>query len=401
MEAQSVTRFRKYLQIKSVHPNPDYWGIVEFLKEQAQEIGLEFQVVECVKNKPIVVLKLAGTDPSLQSVLFNSHSDVVPVFEENWKYPPFGAERVKQENGDYHIYARGAQDMKMAGSCYLEAMRELKLSGKIPKRNIFALYVPDEEIGGRDGMGSFVNTAEFKALNAGFDIDEGINSSNSTTVLMNSERTLCWVKLIAHGNTGHGSQFIEGTAIEKLLPVVNELMKFREQQLNSLNNNIKTTKMEEQGHYTSVNLTMLDGGKQANVVPATFSAVFDIRITPDVNYIDFFNWVEKLAADNGVEVEYITRDDAGVVTSLDESDIFIKAMNKVCKSFNLRTVPFISPGITDARYVRKAGVPAVGLNPVTNIPLLAHDHNEYIRESDFISSISFYSELMSELGNAS
>jgi aminoacylase len=35
--------------------------------------------------------------------MLNSHTDVVPVFEENWDTPPFAAH--KKENGD--IVARG------------------------------------------------------------------------------------------------------------------------------------------------------------------------------------------------------------------------------------------------------------------------------------------------------
>lgn len=52
----------------------------EFLLEQAKELGAESQVVECVPGKPIVLMKLVGEDPSLPSVLLNSHTDVVPVF---------------------------------------------------------------------------------------------------------------------------------------------------------------------------------------------------------------------------------------------------------------------------------------------------------------------------------
>ena len=51
-----------------------------FLQGQAEELGAEFQVMECVPGKPIVLMTLQGQDPSLQSVLLNSHTDVVPVF---------------------------------------------------------------------------------------------------------------------------------------------------------------------------------------------------------------------------------------------------------------------------------------------------------------------------------
>jgi acetylornithine deacetylase/succinyl-diaminopimelate desuccinylase-like protein len=55
---------------------------VDFLKKQADEIGLDFKVVYPVKKeKPVVILTYFGLDPNLKSILLNSHMDVVAVFE--------------------------------------------------------------------------------------------------------------------------------------------------------------------------------------------------------------------------------------------------------------------------------------------------------------------------------
>ncbi|OMJ20661.1 Aminoacylase-1 [Smittium culicis] len=402
MEPESVSRFREYLRIESVHPNPDYYGVADFLKKQAEEIGVEYQCIEAIKGKPVVVLKLAGSDPSLKSVILNSHSDVVPVYREKWKYEPFGAERVQIEGtSDYKIYARGAQDMKVTGSCYLEAFRTLKKSGKILKRNVYAMFVPDEEIGGKEGMGAFIKTKEFKDMNAGFDIDEGIQSLNDVTYAFFQERTLCWVKFIAHGNTGHGSQFIEGTAIEKLLPVINELSNFRKVQLDSLKEKFSISQMQNQGNFTSVNLTMLEGGKQPNVIPATYSATFDIRVTPNTDLNQFFQYLESLAADNDVSIEYINRDLVNISTTFDKNsnNLLYTAFLKIIDKHNINLTPTICPGITDARFVRAEGIPAIGINPMTFLPFLAHDHDEYITESKFIKAIDFYIDLITEMAN--
>lgn len=81
-----------------------------------------------VKDKPIDILTLKGTDESLPSIILNSHTDVVPVVREKWTVDPF--EAIKKPNGD--IVARGSQDMKCVGIWYLEALR--KLSGQKFKR---------------------------------------------------------------------------------------------------------------------------------------------------------------------------------------------------------------------------------------------------------------------------
>lgn len=45
-ENPSVTRFREYLRIKTVQPNPDYESCKKWLLNQAKDIGLTSQVFE-------------------------------------------------------------------------------------------------------------------------------------------------------------------------------------------------------------------------------------------------------------------------------------------------------------------------------------------------------------------
>ena len=75
-----------------------------------------------IVGKPIFIMTWPGTEPELPTLLLNSHTDVVPVFPESWKYDPF--EAVKEPNGD--IYARGTQDMKSVGIQHIEAIHRLK-----------------------------------------------------------------------------------------------------------------------------------------------------------------------------------------------------------------------------------------------------------------------------------
>lgn len=111
-EHPAVTRFREYLRIKTVQPNPDYASCLTFLERQATELGLPIKAIEAYPGKPNIIMTFEGRDPSLPAILLNSHTDVVPVFPEKWSCDPF--EAVKRENGD--ILARGAQDMKCVGA---------------------------------------------------------------------------------------------------------------------------------------------------------------------------------------------------------------------------------------------------------------------------------------------
>ena len=90
--------------------------------------------------------------------MLNSHIDVVPVFPDQWDHPPFSAHKTD----DGWIYGRGTQDMKCVGIWYMEAIRNLKKEGFQPKRTIHVMWVPDEEIGGHDGMEKLIETDFFK-----------------------------------------------------------------------------------------------------------------------------------------------------------------------------------------------------------------------------------------------
>lgn len=60
-------------------------------------------------------------------------------------------------------------------------------------------------------------------------------------------------------------------------------MAFRQTQIDLLKNNPEL----EMGKASSLNLTVLQGGNQINVVPPTIYATFDMRLTVAVNLKEF------------------------------------------------------------------------------------------------------------------
>ena len=101
MTNSSTEVFQKYIRIATVQPDPDYYPAVEFLIEEAKTVGLSSQTIECLPGKPILILSWVGSDPSLSTIMLNSHMDVVPVFPEYWIHPPFSAHKVSQKKYTY------------------------------------------------------------------------------------------------------------------------------------------------------------------------------------------------------------------------------------------------------------------------------------------------------------
>ena len=66
-------------------------------------------------------------------------------------------------------------------------------------------FIADEEIGGHDGMMKFVLSQEFKKLNIGLALDEGLASPDETIPVFYGERNVFWVKFHCTGEANHMS----------------------------------------------------------------------------------------------------------------------------------------------------------------------------------------------------
>ncbi|KXS18754.1 aminoacylase-1A-like protein [Gonapodya prolifera JEL478] len=393
----SVARFQTYLRINTAQPKPDYAAATEWFRGQAQEIGLEFRTHDCVPGKTFSVLTLVGRNPSAPTLFLNSHIDVVPVDEEHWTSPPFAAER--RPNGD--IVARGAQDMKIVGVQYLEAIRVLKARGWVPEHTIHVCFTPDEEIGGIEGMMLFLKTDFFKELNIGFSLDEGISNLGNEITVFYAERTGCHTLISAHGKTGHGSQFIAESGPDKLLRLVDKFNGLRREEETKL----KTSTRDDGSPYalgdvTTLNLVSLKSGKAPNIVPGDAEALFDIRVTPRTDYYAFRSKLESFAREeSGVHLTFYGKPTPSPLPELEGPQYgpYWSRLDEVAKKRGLVLKPEIFPAGSDARYLRGIGIPALGISYLKNTPVLLHDHDEYVNDKLFLEGIDFYVDLLPAL----
>lgn len=223
----TIDLFRSVLRIPSTsHAGPSsgsYERIVSVLREAATQRGFETSIHYNVENKPILLCTVRGTHPELKSLLLNSHYDVVPAEDEKWTMGnPWDATRTNDgwiigrgvcvyvwggatkeivcvlgffflsvfcfffssslfllfsTTLAYDASIIGTQDMKCVCVQHLEALYRAVQRGPL-KRSVHITMVPDEEIGGRDGLGDFLETETFKNLNVGCALDEGLANPN-------------------------------------------------------------------------------------------------------------------------------------------------------------------------------------------------------------------------------
>ncbi|PIO65717.1 hypothetical protein TELCIR_12595, partial [Teladorsagia circumcincta] len=132
---------------------------------------------------------------------------------------------------------------------------------------------------------------------------------------------------------------------------MNEALKFREQQRRLLGADSRLTL----GDVTTLNLTILNGGVQANVLPEKFEAYFDIRITPTTDFDEFERMLGKWCKDagEGVTYEFISKDTNRNMTPTSADDPWWSAFEKSLKDKQCKFTKEIFSAATDSRFIRE------------------------------------------------
>lgn len=404
-DLSAIGRFTRYLRMKTVHPDPTpgYREAVQLFREYATAAGLTFRSFDLTDGHPVAIITWQGSDAALPSVVLNSHMDVVPVEASKWTKDPWAADIV-----DGKIYGRGTQDMKSVGSQYAEAILRLRKSGYTPARTIHLLYVPDEEVGGNRGIKLLLADPIVRELRPGLVLDEGLASPDGRVTVFYGEKKIWWLRVRATGAAGHGSRLMPGTAVPKLLRVVDRLLAFREEQARALEGGPSCGCGKTLQDVTALNCTMLSAGDasrfQYNVVPTEAVAGFDVRIPVTVDLAGFKAQLDEWCArEEGVSWELV----AGTGEAADrhavsppegyEWDLFCRATAAAgieCSE------PSIFPAATDSRWIRLAlGVPCFGFSPMANTPVLLHDHDEFVGVDTFLAGISGYEKMIPVLAS--
>jgi acetylornithine deacetylase/succinyl-diaminopimelate desuccinylase-like protein len=122
------------------------------------DAGLEPEILEPVRGRGSVHVRLHGDGTGGQPLLLLSHLDVVPAPPDRWTHPPFAA-----DIADGYIYGRGAVDMKQMVAMEIAVVRllaaEARAAGLHParqpipglRRDVLFTCTADEEAGGLDG----------------------------------------------------------------------------------------------------------------------------------------------------------------------------------------------------------------------------------------------------------
>lgn len=101
-------------------------------------------------------------------------------------------------------------------------------------------------------------------------------------------------------------------------------------------------------------IVYLQGGVQTNVVPEELTAVFDVRIPPNVDHEAFeqtiLGWCRE-AGDN-ITIDYEQKNTKIASTKLDDTNAYWIAFKAACDKLKINLQVGIRPGVSDSRFIR-------------------------------------------------
>ncbi|MPV35731.1 M20/M25/M40 family metallo-hydrolase [Georgenia subflava] len=369
---------------------PGERAAAEKVMELLTEVGWDPELVESAPGRASVLLRIPGTDPTRPALVLHGHTDVVPAAADDWTVDPFAA-----EVRDGMIWGRGAVDMKDMDAMMLAVVRDMGRTGWRPPRDLVVAFLADEEAGGV--MGShwlvdhrpevFEGATEAVSEVGGYSVEI---DGRRVYLLQTAEKGLAWLRLVADGRAGHGSQVNTENAITRLAEAVHRIGAHSwplhltgtvRQLLSGVADLTGTTFDPEDPDgidrlvaalgparkfvgatlRTGANPTQLGAGYKANVIPGQATASIDVRTIPG----DEPQVMETLAELAGphVRIERI-HSDVGLEVPFegDLVDAMVAAID--AEDPGATVLPYMLSGGTDNKALSRLGITGYGFAPL-------------------------------------
>lgn len=330
---------------------------------ELKKTGLKTQFL---KSNGFVSL-FAGKNLSFKpEILLAGHVDVVSAPAELFK--------LKETNG--RLIGRGVFDMKYALACYLLLARELR--GCLRKTAI--LFTSDEEVGGKNGTGYFVNNRVLPKMCV-------IPDGGKNFVFERSAKGILQLKILSSGKSAHGSRPWEGdNALEKLVECLSRLKKIFP----------KEPCKDKLHRHTSISINVLNAGTQTNLIPDLAEALVDIRVDTSSSLAQVRAGVLQVAEKYaGVSV---LEQNSAEPFMVDTKNKYLLLFAKLTRNRLGKNLEFLdSPGTCDARYFVNKRVPCVVLRPEGGGH---HTQNEWVQKDSLYEFYGILKRFVFEIENS-
>ena len=429
---RSIKSLSRSIQFKTIsHPDyekfdqAEFQGFLEWLEE---EYRLIFEKLEKKYIGRSLLLKWEGEDLTLDPILLTGHYDVVPVranANEIWKEKPFSG----KIDSDY-VWGRGALDDKSGVIAIMEAVSYLIKNDFFPKRTVYLSFGHDEEIGGRRGAAKVTEYLIDNGINLEWTLDEGsflleniIPGVNKAVAVINvAEKGSLTIQVIGKSKGGHSSMPESNSSVGYLAEA---LIKLEENPLPGKLDGISLRLFDEVSKHmpflykilfanlwlfeplinsslsrsasmnavlrTTTAPTMLSASERVNVLASEAIGVVNFRLHPRDNPESVINYVEKLVANENIEVKQLGKGQVASQVSDWNTKGYLAISDSVKEVYgDIIVAPGLMVGGSDSKHYGKAAKNSFRFNP---FPLAAeelsglHGIDERIKKDDFLNGI--------------
>jgi acetylornithine deacetylase/succinyl-diaminopimelate desuccinylase-like protein len=282
-------------------------------------------------------------------VMLYAHLDVVDA-------PP-DLFTLRLDNGNY--YGRGVIDMKAAAAAYLHIIEDLRYV--LQDYDIGILFTTDEEDCGEFGAGKIVEKGYLPEVcimpDSGFGTHWQVEASAKG----------CWfARITSVGVSAHGARPWEGdSASIKLIHALNDI--------------VALFKDGQKPETPTINVSLLQGGKSINQIPAAAMASIDVRYGDLEKFYELKDQISKICETHSVILQTVRPWNKPTVHNLDHP-LVTSFLKHVEVQTGTVPKPFTAYGTSDARFFAEYDVPCVLISPIGGA---AHSDQEWLSQEGY------------------
>ena len=336
--------------------------------------------LESVTN--LVVRRKYGSG---RTVLLNAHGDVVPP-GDGWTKNPYGGEI---ENGA--IYGRAAAVSKCDFSTYAFAVRALEAVARPTQGSVELLFTYDEEFGGEVGPAWL--------LRHGIVHPDLMIAAGFSYQVITAHNGCLQMEVTVHGKMAHAAIPESGVdAMQAAVAILNALY--------AQNTLYKGIQSQVEGiNHPYLNVGMISGGTNTNVVPGRVTFKLDRRMIPEEDPSDVEATLRRIIADTAAQKPGVTVDVkrmllAKAMRPLPGNAPLVQAIQKHGEQVFGEKIPALgTPLYTDVRLFCEAGIPGViyGAGPRTVLESNAKRADEKLQLEDLRRATKVIARSLSDL----
>lgn len=382
-QEEMIVFLQQLISIPSDNPSGDCEAIAGLVYDKLEQFDLSPVLHEVDEHqvRKVGMFKVANVvaDVTIGSghgpvIALNSHGDVVPP-GLGWSVNPYGGDII-----DGKIYGRGAAVSKSDIAAYTFAVRAIQACTKGKSGKLVLAFTFDEETGGEIGP--------LWLLENRIILPDAVICAGFTHSAVHAHNGCLHLEVKIRGKSAHAAIPDTGIdAIEGMTKVLAAVYTYRDS-LANIGSEIKGIQSP------TINVGLISGGINTNVVPDECVIRIDRRIIPEENAEDVEAGLVELIEKAVSEIPGIQLDIRRVLLArsygpVPEDSTLVRTLSQNWNQIMGKELPIHGvPLYADARHFYEQGIPTImfGAGPRTLEEANGHRADEHVRLDDLLQA---------------